>query len=69
VNARASLRRTDQKSSRTMKRYYYFLIHRCGPAVYIGKCETTEAEIRSQFSCSIEGDTVHVFAVRKGVRS
>lgn len=43
-------------------KWYYFeaLVH--GRRIYIGKCETTEAEIRAAMpQCSITGNLVVVF--------
>lgn len=40
------------------ERWYYFTTAR---GVYVGKVETTEAEIRKLFVCSIVGNSVTVF--------
>jgi hypothetical protein len=46
-------------------RWYYFIAVRSGVNgdLYIGKCETTEAAIRRQFRCSIDGNTVYIYSV------
>lgn len=41
-----------------MKRWFCFITPR---GLYIGKVETTEAEIRAAFVCDITGSTVTVF--------
>ncbi len=45
-----------------MQRWYWF---QTPEKKYIGKCLTTEAEIKQTFNCLIEGCLVTVFAIRK----
>lgn len=52
----------------TGQRWYCFEVRRAGQSVYLGKCLTTETEIRAAFPCCvIVGNLVRILAL-KGAR-